>query len=120
MATTIRMGSFETNSSSTHSLVLMNTDEYRQWANREIVYDDDAGVFVEKQAAADETFSDFVHIDMLGNFEANDPGNWEDVAVARSLNDCGIASIYYFGARIDDSVERNGMYAVSFELGGDI
>ena len=37
----IRFGTFETNSSSTHSLCICTEDEYEKWKNGEMVYDDD-------------------------------------------------------------------------------
>lgn len=35
----IRRGVFETNSSSTHSLVICNDQEYNDWKNRKLLYD---------------------------------------------------------------------------------
>lgn len=42
----IRRGTFETNSSSTHSLTMCSDDEFRKWENGEILYDKGNKVFV--------------------------------------------------------------------------
>lgn len=39
----IRNGVFETNSSSTHSLVMCMKDDYDKWANREVYLNNEAG-----------------------------------------------------------------------------
>ena len=36
---TVRIGTFETNSSSTHALVILSKDDYRKWQNNEVVLD---------------------------------------------------------------------------------
>lgn len=38
---TIRYGTFETNSSSTHSLIICTDDEYQKWVNDEMILDRD-------------------------------------------------------------------------------
>lgn len=37
----IRLGIFETNSSSTHSIVICTDEEFEKWKNGELVYDGD-------------------------------------------------------------------------------
>lgn len=39
MKETIRRGLFETNSSSVHSIVMCNSDEYNKWRNGDVYYD---------------------------------------------------------------------------------
>ncbi len=39
MKETIRRGIFETNSSSVHSIVMCNSDEYNKWRNGDVYYD---------------------------------------------------------------------------------
>lgn len=41
MKTQIRFGTFETNSSSTHSLVILSEDEYKKYEDGEIMFDRD-------------------------------------------------------------------------------
>jgi hypothetical protein len=42
----IREGTFETNSSSTHSLTICSSDEYKAWEKGETVFNEDSGTFV--------------------------------------------------------------------------
>lgn len=42
----IRYGVFETNSSSTHSLVICNDDDYKRWKSGELVFDSNKDTFV--------------------------------------------------------------------------
>lgn len=44
---TIRLGTFETNSSSTHSLNVATEEEYKRWENEELLYDEYNYIFVE-------------------------------------------------------------------------
>ena len=41
MKTTIREGVFETNSSSTHSLIMLPESEFKKWKNGELLYQED-------------------------------------------------------------------------------
>lgn len=120
MKTTIRTGSFETNSSSTHALVMMNEDEYRSWKHGDIIYNNDFGAFVTRAEAA-EHFAPFVHLDEdTGRwFEANDPDEWTHAAVAKSLNEEGIGDSDYYGVCVEDEGELNGVHAVAFETSTD-
>ena len=36
----VRMGTFETNSSSTHSITMSTKEDFKKWENGELVYDD--------------------------------------------------------------------------------
>lgn len=36
----VRMGTFETNSSSTHSITMCTKEDFKKWENGELVYDD--------------------------------------------------------------------------------
>lgn len=118
MATTIRMGSFETNSSSTHALVMMNTDEYMNWKRGDIIYDNDHGCFITRAKAA-ANFSDFVHLNDANEFEANDPSEWTNTAVAEALNGDGIGDSGYYSAWCEDEAELNGVHAVYFEVSSE-
>lgn len=44
----IRRGVFETNSSSTHSLVITTQDDFAKWTNGEVYLDRDTGKFVDE------------------------------------------------------------------------
>lgn len=48
MKETIRRGLFETNSSSTHSIVMCSSDEYNKWRNEDVYYDRWNEKFVEE------------------------------------------------------------------------
>jgi len=48
MRVNVRASAFETNSSSTHTLVMMMSDDYTRFVNGEIVYDRIDKKFVEK------------------------------------------------------------------------
>ena len=42
----IRRGVFETNSSSTHSLTMCSEEEFEQWKNGKVLFDEDGETFV--------------------------------------------------------------------------
>lgn len=48
MKVQIRRGVFETNSSSTHSLVITTQDDFTKWKNGEVYLDKDTGDFVDE------------------------------------------------------------------------
>ena len=51
MATTIRLGVFETNSSSVHSIMILSPQDYEAWAAGNLVYDYWNGGFVTAEEA---------------------------------------------------------------------
>ena len=51
MKKTIRLGTFETNSSSAHSLIVLTPEDYEKWRNGEILYDGRTGGFVSEEEA---------------------------------------------------------------------
>lgn len=44
---TIRNGTFETNSSSTHSIIIMTEEEYNNWENNKLLLDTKSDLLVE-------------------------------------------------------------------------
>ena len=71
---TIRLGTFETNSSSTHSLNIATEEEFTRWKNEELLYDECNYVFVEnnEENQKDEcckTMEDFFESEYLESFE---------------------------------------------------
>ena len=48
MLVQIRQGVFETNSSSTHSLSIVNADEFNAWKNNQLYFDKYNGIFITK------------------------------------------------------------------------
>lgn len=53
MKTTIRHSTFETNSSSVHSLTMCSETEWEKWERGELLYDDWRGKFVDKNDIED-------------------------------------------------------------------
>ena len=45
----IRQGMFETNSSSTHSLIISTEDEFKKWVDGKVYLDRDSGIFVNEE-----------------------------------------------------------------------
>lgn len=45
----IRQGLFETNSSSTHSLIISTEDDYNKWVDGKVYLDKDSGIFVTEE-----------------------------------------------------------------------
>lgn len=112
MTTTIRMGSFETNSSSTHALVLMNSDEYRAWSSGDFVYEVASDSFICQSHAASK-YADYVSLDGTV-FYPNNESEWKDCAIAEALNTVHAVDSEYGGVSISDEQERDGVYAVLF------
>lgn len=50
----IRRGTFETNSSSTHSISICTEDEFTKWKNGELLYDEETEEFVPTNLLSDE------------------------------------------------------------------
>ena len=50
MKTTIREGVFETNSSSTHSLIMMEESKFKKWEDGELFYHEDEPYIKDKEA----------------------------------------------------------------------
>lgn len=50
----IRRGTFETNSSSTHSISICTEDKFTKWKNGELLYDEDTEEFVPTYSLSDE------------------------------------------------------------------
>lgn len=65
---TIRMGTFETNSSSTHSITMCMAEEYEKWKNGEMYYDRWNGELVSK-AEVEKVFAKWRE-----DFIADNPG----------------------------------------------
>lgn len=51
MKTQIRFGTFETNSSSTHSLVVCTREEYNGWEKGDLLYNKETEEFVDRKTA---------------------------------------------------------------------
>ena len=69
----IRVGVFETNSSSTHSLTMCSEEEFEKWKAGELLYDKYQGGFIDaKDPEADEyeyrTYEEFREDEYLENF----------------------------------------------------
>ena len=60
----IRIGVFETNSSSTHTLVVCTDEELEKWKKGEMVYNYREG-FIPSDSSDGETFEDFMDEDYL-------------------------------------------------------
>lgn len=116
MKLTIRAATFETNSSSTHSLVMMNDAEYREWKSGNVIYSIDKDCFITVDEAI-EYYKQYVHYD--GNRWISNDSNWQCELLAESLNDEKIACAYYGEAYIEDSAERDGIHAVCFYAGNE-
>jgi hypothetical protein len=51
---TVRIGVFETNSSSTHSMTITTKKEFQAWKNGEVLFDEYSGVFITLEEANKE------------------------------------------------------------------
>lgn len=70
---TIRLGTFETNSSSTHSMVICSEEEYKKWANGELL----ASRWMDGFKTREEVMEEFKkehseYFDSEGNFISTD------------------------------------------------
>ena len=63
MRTTMRIGSFETNSSSTHSLVMCTQGEFDDWKGGKLLYDRDWARFIDAgEADMDDEEADWRYL----------------------------------------------------------
>lgn len=70
---TIRLGTFETNSSSTHSMVICTEEEYEKWANGELYASRWYGGFKTKEEVMEDFKKDHSeYFDSEGNFISTD------------------------------------------------
>lgn len=58
MKQTIRLGTFETNSSSTHSLVMCSAEDYQKWYDGEFLINPYSEEFVKKQEIIEKTLKE--------------------------------------------------------------
>ena len=81
---TIRLGTFETNSSSTHSMVICTEEEYEKWANGELYASRWEDGFKTKEEVIEEARKEYYEkFDSEGNFIPDD----EYETVEEFLND---------------------------------
>ena len=81
---TIRLGTFETNSSSTHSMVICTEEEYEKWANGELYASRYYDGFKTKEEVIEEAKKEYdERFDSEGNFIPDD----EYETVDEFLND---------------------------------
>lgn len=72
MKKTIRKGIFETNSSTTHTLVIGSKEEFDKWKNGELVWDWETEEFIPKKDAEDDGWG-FRTYESFGNeFECDE------------------------------------------------
>ena len=59
----IRRGVFETNSSSTHSLTMCSEEEFEQWKNGKVLFDEDGETFVKASELSnkDKEYAETAH-----------------------------------------------------------
>ena len=124
MRLTIRPETFETNSSSTHSLIMMSDDEYRAWKNGDAFLSFDTGSFESREQIL-EYYGAYVSWDgyeWVPKLEENGGGwseqNWYANSISRSLNECNAAD-RSSGIWIEDEGELNGVHGVCFYLSND-
>lgn len=80
----IRLGTFETNSSSTHSMVICSEEEYKKWANGELLASRWKDGFKTKEEVIEEARKEYHEkFDSEGNFIPDD----EYETVDEFLND---------------------------------
>ena len=77
MKRVIRRGVFETNSSSTHSITMVSSEDYNKWQNGELFYCD--GEFITKENAIKELKDDNYFIKSHPDFDFEDEEALEDV-----------------------------------------
>lgn len=81
---TLRLGTFETNSSSTHSMVICTEEEYEKWAKGELYASRYYDGFKTKEEVIEEARKEYYErFDSEGNFISND----EYETVEEFLND---------------------------------
>lgn len=81
---TIRLGTFETNSSSTHSIVICNEEEYEKWAKGELYASRWKDGFKTKEEVIEEAKKEYYErFDSEGNFIPDD----EYETIEEFLND---------------------------------
>lgn len=115
MKTTIRTGSFETNSSSTHALVMTTVDEYREWKNGNLYYSADQGRFMSLEETMD-CYQNYVEYRDC-EWEPLDEGDYISRGIAESLNHYNAANKHSYSIWAEDEGELNGVAGICFYIG---
>ena len=110
----IRRNVFETNSSSTHSLIICNDKTYNDWKNNKIVYDSDDEEFVKVKQPTELDFhkAEVMYMENKSDYMKD----WKDLAPEMQLayvkenvmedNDSYQYKTYEYFCSMDDSFER--------------
>lgn len=102
----IRIGVFETNSSSTHSMTICDKDEYNRWKNGELVYDSRKEVLVEVLSLPDMVIKE---IKENGHFAGRIDDKWESYSTYEFYMDN--ESLEYFE---ESYTTKNGDNIIAF------
>ena len=101
-----RIGCFETNSSSVHTITIASNDEYEKWRNQEFIYDMDnnelvpiSEVSVEDLNASDSEHEDFdykrfyTHEEFFDGYDME----YEVFSVTKTINNERVVAFGYYG-----------------------
>ena len=75
----IRIGVFESNSSSTHSLTIVSEDEFKKWKNGEVIFNRWEKTFVENK---EPSFTEDDVIDFYGDIKERFWKSWDQLSVS--------------------------------------
>lgn len=78
MKQTIRLGTFETNSSSTHSLVMCSAEEFKKWEEGEFLINNWNGKFVPKQEIIKKVLQEHKREEILEYWDDFDEEEYND------------------------------------------
>ena len=99
----IRYGVFETNSSSVHSLIMCNDDEYKKFMNNELLYDNWYDEFISREEALDRLYENVKNdSEFIENFNLS-CGFSRETLNEIPINDLG-SSLIDYGILVSDYI----------------
>ena len=102
----VRQGVFETNSSSTHSIIIIEDDDFQAWKKGEKFFIEDTGKFVDKKEA--EKIKKEIRFDcLMYNISNNKDRNIEAIEEDRLIEE------------LDESLEEDGDYILYLPMSYD-
>lgn len=96
MKVSIRVGTFETNSSSVHSLTITSLDEFNMWKNGDMLFDSYAEKLINKQDADEEYIHSGVYYTFDSYFEEF-AGYYETFEHEKKVDGVDVIVFGYFG-----------------------
>lgn len=96
----VRQGVFETNSSSTHSIIIVEDDDYQTWEKGEKFFIEATGKFVDKEEA--EKLKNEIRFDYLKDCIKNEQ---EKIRIIEAIQKNRLIE------EIDEMIEEDGYYA---------